>query len=120
VYDEELRHANLEVTHFGLLTALAKTGEINQKGLSDGLTMDSTTLTRTLSLLRKQGWVTVRHGEDRRERLYRLTPEGERHLAAARPYWARAQSRFRRQLSDRDWTAIAGAVLRMTSAALKA
>src|SRR3981081_3084266 len=87
MYDEELRKAGLEITQFGLLTALAATGETNQKRLAAGLAMDSTTLTRTLSLLRKQGWVRVRHGEDRRERLFRLTPAGERQMTAAQPYW---------------------------------
>jgi DNA-binding MarR family transcriptional regulator len=91
MYDEELRKAGLEVTQFGLLTALAATGEINQKRLSAGLAMDSTTLTRTLSLLRKQGWVRVRRGDDRRERLFGLTPAGERQIAAAQPYWERAE-----------------------------
>src|ERR1700719_828823 len=73
IYDKELRRAGLEVTQFGLLTALAATGETNQKRLSAGLAMDSTTLTRTLGLIRKQGWVRVRRGKDRRERLFDLT-----------------------------------------------
>jgi len=68
-----LRKAGLEITQFGLLTALATTGEANQKRLSAGFAMDSTTLTRTLGLMRRQGWVRVRPGKDRRERLFRLT-----------------------------------------------
>src|SRR2546430_15163512 len=66
IYDQELRKAGLEITQFGLLTALAAIGETNQKRLSAGFAMDSTTLTRTLGLLLKQGWVRVRHGKDRR------------------------------------------------------
>src|SRR5258705_10472210 len=68
IYDQELRKAGLEITQFGLLTALATTGEANQKRLSAGFAMDSTTLTRTLGLLRRQGWVRVRRGKDRRGR----------------------------------------------------
>src|SRR5260370_10603177 len=68
IYDEELRRAGLEITQFGLLTALAQTGEVNQKRLSAGFSMDSTTLTRTLGLLLKQGWVQARRGKDRRGR----------------------------------------------------
>jgi len=74
IYDQELRKAGLEITQFGLLTALAATEEANQKRLSARFVMDSTTLTRTLGLLLKQGWVRVRRGKDRRERLFRLTP----------------------------------------------
>src|SRR5258708_25076458 len=83
IYDQELRKARLEITQFGLLTALAVTGEANQKQLSAGFAMDSTTLTRTLGLLRKQGWIRARRGKDRRERLFRLTPAGKPKKAEA-------------------------------------
>ena len=81
VYDQELRKAGLEVTQFGLLTALATTGEANQKRLSAGFAMDSTTLTRTLGVLLKQGWIRVKPGEDRRERKFSLTRAGRRKQA---------------------------------------
>src|SRR6202011_1767354 len=86
IYDQELRKAGLEITQFGLLTALAATEEANQKRLSAGFAMDSTTLTRTLRLLLKQGWVRVRRGRDRRERLFRLTQGGKQKMAEAQPY----------------------------------
>ena len=70
---------------FGLLTGLATVGEANQKTLSAGFTMDSTTLTRTLALLRRQGWISVKRGKDRRERVFRLTEAGKRQLAMAQP-----------------------------------
>src|SRR5712664_1656555 len=53
IYDQELRKADIEITQFGLLTALGMVGEANQKALSAGFAMDSTTLTRTLALLGK-------------------------------------------------------------------
>ncbi len=59
IYDQELRKAGLEITQFGLLTALAATEEANQKRLSAGFAMDSTTLTRTLGLLRRGRGSTV-------------------------------------------------------------
>lgn len=77
IYDQELRKAGLEITQFSLLTALTATGGANQKRLSAGLAMDSTTLTRTLRLLLKQGWIRVRPGEDRRERMFSLTAVGK-------------------------------------------
>src|SRR6266403_4248955 len=48
---------------------------------------DSTTLTRTLRLLRKQGWIHARLGKDRRERLFSLTGAGKRQMAMAQPHW---------------------------------
>jgi len=120
IYDQELRKAGLEVTQFGLLTALAATGEANQKRLSAGFAMDSTTLTRTLRLLLKQGWVDVRRGKDRRERLFRLTQAGKRKMAEAQSYWERAEQRLRRELGNEDWKGMKQTVSRITEAALAA
>jgi DNA-binding MarR family transcriptional regulator len=120
IYDQELRKAGFEITQFGLLTALAATGEANQKRLSAGFAMDSTTLTRTLGLLLKQGWVRVRRGKDRRERLFRLTQGGKRQLAEAQRYWERAEERLRRELGDEGWKNMRQTVSRITEAALAA
>lgn len=96
VYDQELGKAGIEITQFGLLTALALTGEANQKRLSAGFAMDSTTLTRTLRLMLKQGWIRARRGKDKRERLLGLTQAGRRQLAMAKRFWEAAQRRLKR------------------------
>jgi len=120
IYDQELRRAGLEITQFGLLTALAAVGEANQKQLSAGFAMDSTTLTRTLGLLRRQGWVRVRHGKDRRERLFHLTRAGRRQMAEAQPRWERAERRLRQELGDAGWKSMKQTVSRMTEAGMRA
>jgi len=120
IYDQELRKAGLEITHFGLLTALAATGQANQKKLSAGFAMDSTTLTRTMALLRKKGWVRVRRGKDKRERLFSLTRAGERRLAEAQPYWELAERRLRQELGDAGWKSMSENVSRLTKAAIMA
>ncbi len=120
IYDQELRKAGLEITHFGLLTALALIGEANQKRLSAGFAMDSTTLTRTLGLLRKQGWIRVRRGKDQRERLFRLTKEGQQQLALAQPRWERAEQRLRQELGDEGWNSMKQVVSQITVAAMAA
>jgi DNA-binding MarR family transcriptional regulator len=120
IYDQELRRAGLEITQFGLLTALAKTGEANQKRLSAGFAMDSTTLTRTLKPLRNQGWVQVKRGKDRRERLFSLTRAGKRQIADAQPHWHRAEQRLRREIGDAGWKQMKETVSGITEAALAA
>ncbi len=120
IYDQELRKARLEITQFGLLTALAVTGEANQKQLSAGFAMDSTTLTRTLGLLRKQGWIRARRGKDRRERLFRLTLAGKRKMAEAQSHWERAEQRLRRELGGAGWKNMKQTVSRITEAAITA
>jgi DNA-binding MarR family transcriptional regulator len=120
IYDQELSKAGLEITQFSLLTALAATGEANQKQLSAGFAMDSTTLTRTLGPLRRQGWIRVRRGKDRRERLFRLTQAGKRRMAEAQPYWDRAEQRLQRELGDVGWKSMKQTISRITEAAMAA
>jgi DNA-binding MarR family transcriptional regulator len=118
IYDQELRKAGLEITQFGLLTALATTGEANQKRLSAGFAMDSTTLTRTLGLLLRQDLVRVRRGKDRRERLFSLTQAGKRQMANAQRHWERAEQRLRRELGDDGWKSMKETVSQITEAAI--
>jgi DNA-binding MarR family transcriptional regulator len=120
IYDQELRTVGMEIAQFGLLTALAAVGKANQKRLSAGFAMDSTTLTRTLGLLRKQGWVRSRRGKDRRERLFSLTEAGKQQLATAQPHWERAERRLRKELGDAGWKSMKVAVSRITEAVMRA
>ena len=120
IYDEELKNVGLEITQFGLLTALATAGEVNQRRLSEGFVMDSTTLTRTLDRMRKRGWIFVKPGKDRRERLFSLTAAGKELLKKAEPYWNRAESRLKRKLGEKDWRRMKTTVSNLTKVALEA
>jgi DNA-binding MarR family transcriptional regulator len=120
IYDQELRKAGIEITQFGLLTALAAVGEANQKRLGAGFAMDSTTLTRTLGRLKKQAWIRVRRGADGRERLFQLTPEGRRQMAFAQPHWERAERRLREKLGLPGWKRMRRTVWTVTGLAMVA
>jgi DNA-binding MarR family transcriptional regulator len=117
MYDQELRKANIEIAQSGLLTVLATVGQANQKTLSAGLAMDSTTLTRNLALLRKQGWIQVRPGKDRRERVFRLTEAGKRQVAATQSHWEEAERRLRKALGPSGWKQMQAIVAQVTNAA---
>ncbi len=120
IYDQELAKAGIEVTQFGLLTALALTGESNQKRLSAGFAMDSTTLTRTLRLMLKQGWIRDRRGRDKREHLFSLTHPGRRKLATAQRFWEAAQQRLRKELGETGWKDMKQVISQITEAAMAA
>jgi DNA-binding MarR family transcriptional regulator len=120
IYDKELQNAGLEITQFGLLTALVATGEVNQKRLSEGFVMDSTTLTRTLERMQKRGWISVTQGTDKRERLFSLTAAGKSQIAKAKPHWELAESRLRNELGESGWNDMKEAVSRATKGAIAA
>ena len=104
LYEQALRPLGLRSSQFTILQALVRTGECSQGRLGEILAMDSTSLTRTLGIMRRQGWIAERRGDDRRERWLRLTKAGQEQLGRALPAWEKVQSRLRLQLGDRAWT----------------
>jgi DNA-binding MarR family transcriptional regulator len=103
LYDDELRGVGLRTTQYSLLRVLARTGQVRQGDLSELTSLDETTLTRNLPPLVKAGWVAVRRGDDRREKLLTITAAGTAKLAEARPAWERAQARMRALLPEEAW-----------------
>jgi DNA-binding MarR family transcriptional regulator len=110
MYNQELRESGLELTQFTLLMTLNITGEITQGNLGRSLALDTTSLTRMLRPLTRQGWIRVETGDDRRERLLGLTPSGQRKLEQSWPDWQRAQRRLQQGLGEPAWSQM-GALL---------
>jgi DNA-binding MarR family transcriptional regulator len=102
-YEQALRPIGLRATQLTILQVLSRAGEASQGQLGEMLAMDSTTLTRTLEIMRRQGWIAERRGEDRRERWLRLSKAGETKLNRAMLVWEKVQSRLRNQLGDQAW-----------------
>ena len=106
MYEEALRPVGLRATQFTILQALELAGEVSQGRLGEMLAMDSTSLTRTLGIMRRAGWVSEKRGEDRRERWIRLSSAGEATLKGAMPVWEKMQSRLRAKLGKKEWASL--------------
>ncbi len=115
LYDRALQPAGMRVTQFTLLQALAIGGSMSQGRLGDLLGLDSTTLTRTLRLLRRQGWIQAERAEDRRQLRLQLTALGRREYRRAIPCWRSAQRRLRRALGENEWNDLVRATVRAAS-----
>jgi DNA-binding MarR family transcriptional regulator len=101
LYEEALRPVGLTTSQFTILQALSLAGELNQGELGRALAMDSTTLTRTLAIMIRNGWIAKRRGKDRREWRLSLAKAGRSRFEAALPHWESAQSELRMKLGDR-------------------
>ena len=106
LYDEELRGVGLRTTQYSLLRRLRAAGEVRQRDLGGLTSLDETTLTHNLRPLIDAGWVAIRPGADRREKLVRLTNAGAAKLHEARPAWERAQERLRSRLPKGTWSSL--------------
>lgn len=103
LYEQAFRPLGLRATQFTILQVLSRAGEVSQGQLAEMLAMDSTSLTRTLGIVRRQGWIAERPGQDRRERRLRLTKAGEVQLRRALPVWETVQSGLRRRMGAQGW-----------------
>jgi DNA-binding MarR family transcriptional regulator len=100
LYEDALRPTGLRATQFTVLQALSLAREVTQGELGQILAMDSTTLTRTLTIMSRHGWIAKCRGEDRREWRIRLSGTGKTQFKRAVPHWQKAQTQLRRQLGD--------------------
>ena len=103
VYEKELRPLGLRSTQFTILQVISRTGELTQRKLGGILAMDSTSLTRTLAVMLREGWITEHRGEDRRERWIDMSRAGEKKLNAALPVWDKVQASRRQQIGTQSW-----------------
>jgi DNA-binding MarR family transcriptional regulator len=118
MYNQELRATGLELTQFTLLMTLNLTGETTQGDLGKLLALDTTSLTRMLRLLTKRGWIGAKAGDDRRQRLLRLTSSGRKKLQQSQPHWERAQRRLERGLGEATWSQMGGLLAEVTRASV--
>lgn len=114
-YDEALRPLDLTITQFTILQVLSVTGEVSQGTVGEILSVDSTTLTRTLAIMRRHGWIDERPGSDRRERWLRLSEAGLGKFNRALPRWKSAQAELREQLGDKRWGTFMNLINQVTS-----
>lgn len=98
LYEKALRPTGLHATQFSLLMASRVMGPVTVVKLAQVMVMDRTTLTRNLQILEKRGLITIKPGEDRREREVNLTTVGMEVLIKAIPLWEEAQERVRQGL----------------------
>jgi DNA-binding MarR family transcriptional regulator len=102
-YEAAIRPLGIRATQLTILQVLVRAGDLPQGKLGEILAMDSTSLTRTLAIMKRHGWIAYRRGEDRRERWVGLAPAGKAQLRRVEPAWEKVQSRLRSQLGERKW-----------------
>jgi DNA-binding MarR family transcriptional regulator len=116
LYNHELRATGVELTQFTLLMAPSITGETTQGHLGNILALDSTSLTRMLKPLTRRGWINVKAGKDRRQKLLRLTGSGRDKFEQSRKHWQRAQKRLQQAMGETGWTQMGPLLTEVTRA----
>jgi DNA-binding MarR family transcriptional regulator len=100
LYDEALGPHGLKITQFAVLHAVKRRATPNLSALSEATGLDRSTLGRNLKVLEELGVVALGPGDDGRDRVVALTPQGEQTLRAATRTWLRLQDRVSAALGD--------------------
>ncbi|MBV9888440.1 MAG: winged helix-turn-helix transcriptional regulator [Acidobacteria bacterium] len=103
MYDDAFRETRIRSTQFTILIAVAKSQPSSIGKLASILLIDSTTLTRTLAKLQKQGLLTVSKRAERRQRFVNLTEAGVNALKESLPGWRAAHERFVKTVGADFW-----------------
>jgi DNA-binding MarR family transcriptional regulator len=119
LYDQAFQSAGIRSTQFSILVAVAKTQPTSIGALSSVLVIDSTTLTRSLKRLQKDGLLTVSLRALKRQRLVNLTPKGEKLLADSLPAWRAAQERFVQAMGSDYWIKLRAELERLAQVAVQ-
>lgn len=117
VYDDALRPLRLRVTQYSLLARAVSMGPVESWRLSEALGLDKTTLARNLRPLERRGLIALAPGEDRRTRLVRVTPAGDKLLKEATTSWRSVQASFKKRLHDGEFDRTLRQLLRVRAAA---
>lgn len=99
-YDRVLEPSGLKVTQLSLLRAVGRLETANISSLAETLQLDRTTLGRNLTVLERDGLVSITPGVDSRTRIVALTEQGCVALERAAPLWDAAQARLVEQLGS--------------------
>ena len=105
-YDEALQSSGIRSTQFSILVGIAKNQPVAIGALADVLVVDSTTLTRSLRPLEKEGLLEISDRATMRQRFLTITPKGEQVLARAVPLWRAAHEQFVATIGSEYWVSL--------------
>ncbi|QDL91891.1 winged helix-turn-helix transcriptional regulator [Paroceanicella profunda] len=100
IYDAALREAGLKGTQMTLLDTIRTRGPLCIAELADAVGAERSSITRALSPLAAEGWISIGQGCDGRTKAVRITDAGQARIALAEPLWAGAQAEVSRLLGQ--------------------
>jgi DNA-binding MarR family transcriptional regulator len=119
LYDTALQESGIRSTQFTILVGIAKNQPVSVGALADVLVIDSTTLTRSLRLLQKEGLVAISKRAAMRQRFLTVTAKGERTLARSLPAWRAAHERFVATIGSKYWVELRSELERLAHVAVE-
>jgi len=118
LFDAWLKPLGIRSTQFVLLVTVAKLEPVSLGRLARVLVIDRTTLTRSLSLMKRQGFVGIAPRSTMRQRFVTLLPKGRGVLDQSLPFWKKAQDHFVEKVGEQCWSAMQKELEKLPSVAM--
>ena len=99
-YDEALIDTGIKVTQYSLLKNIEKIGTPNIKNLAIATQLDRSTLARNLEKLERMKLVFLKFGDDKRNKILKLTSHGKQILIKANIAWETIQDKVSKNLGE--------------------
>jgi DNA-binding MarR family transcriptional regulator len=94
MYDTAMQESGVRSTQFAILVGIAKLQPVAMGNLAKVLMLDSSTLTRSLRLLEKEGMIEISTRAAMSQRFLKLTHSGQKALQRSLPLWRAVHARF--------------------------
>jgi len=106
LYEAVLGDSGVPLTQFTALQVMIRSPNLTTTELAELIGIDQTTATRTLAHIKKAGLARTASADDRRERRWVLSAEGERTVRKLMTKWEKAQAAFEARLGLADAAAL--------------
>lgn len=103
IFEEEFRTSDLTMPQFAVMVNTGLTEAATGSEIAERLGSDLSTISRIMDIVVRRGLVQETRAEDRRVRVYRLTPEGRAVLDEALVKWKQAKQRILRDVDRSEW-----------------
>jgi DNA-binding MarR family transcriptional regulator len=118
LYDMALQESGIRSTQFAILVGIAKNQPVSMGALAEVLIIDSTTLTRSLRLLQKEGLVAISNRAAMRQRFLTITAKGKRTLARSLAAWRKTHEHFVATIGSEYWIELRSELERLARVAV--
>jgi DNA-binding MarR family transcriptional regulator len=119
LFDLALQESGIRSTQFAILVGIAKDQPVSIGALGNVLVIDSTTLTRSLRLLKNEGLIAISNRAAKRQRFLTITAKGARTLGRSLPAWRAAQEQFVAAIGSEHWGALRNELERLAHVAVE-
>jgi DNA-binding MarR family transcriptional regulator len=115
VYDATFAPLELTAGQFDLMMTLHQAGPQTVGNLAKLAAMDASTVPRAIKPLTDRDMITVRQGEDRRQRIIALTAAGRKRVLRAAVAWEKAQRAVVKEFGEANWQSMMRELMRLRS-----